>query len=165
MEQEPVVSQSDKSRQNKFARLVEAYQEELPERMRVIKAGWDEIKRRADHEELLETLCRNIHTLAGSAGTFGFVDLGNAARRLEQELVERTTGATLSTDQQGSIDAQLIALVELSRLPPAPRKEPIPEYRPDASEAEENRLIFIVEDDHNLAEMLAQQLGLLGWQA
>jgi HPt (histidine-containing phosphotransfer) domain-containing protein len=86
-----------------FAELIEYFRGELPDRVRALEAsaaGGD-----------LQTLERLAHQLKGAAPGFGFTDVGDAARRLEDGL--RRLGP-----DAGSLDRirdELEALVGLCR--------------------------------------------------
>ena len=46
----------------------------------------DRIAQHTDSEEAWQTLYRLLHTVAGSSGMFGYPELGNGARTLEQRI-------------------------------------------------------------------------------
>lgn len=54
-------------------------------------------------------LIRIAHSISGSAGIFGFADLGDAASRLEQLLVEESPG---DADQIGASRERLVAALK-----------------------------------------------------
>lgn len=86
------------------------YRRALPEKLAQLQALWDALERGAA-PAALSSLERQAHTLAGTAGTLGFRELGLAARALE-ELLARVGAdvATLSPAQRAEIALALAAL-------------------------------------------------------
>ena len=100
-----------------------------------------------------------VHGLAGSAGTFGFPALGEAARGLEELLVPLLNGESPSTHLGAEpIQRGLAAVRAASLLAPKsgtaalmpPTTQPATRYE---------RLIYLVEGDATLAASLAAQLA------
>jgi chemotaxis protein histidine kinase CheA len=83
------VSEPDDPIQNQLAKLKKKYAADLPQKVARVEeqvaaflaAGWS--------EELCFATYRQIHSLAGSAGTYGFAELGLAARTGEH-LIKRS---------------------------------------------------------------------------
>lgn len=62
-----------------------------------------------------ETAYRQAHTLAGSSGTYGFPEIGDAARMLEAILKERLESrAPLAPSRKVEVDGLLASLRELA---------------------------------------------------
>ena len=59
------------------------YRNMLPQRLEQINLLWHQVLKGEKVAEALPTLERCAHSLAGSGATFGFADLGDAARVLE----------------------------------------------------------------------------------
>lgn len=86
------------------------YQRALPGKVAKLQALWQAQDPGAAPPALGE-LERQAHTLAGTAGTLGFRELGLAARSLEALLVQAgAAGAALSPGQQSEIAQALAAL-------------------------------------------------------
>ena len=70
-----------------FAAFLDAqradYRNSLPQRLAQIESLWRQVLNDERSAETLATLERCAHSLAGSGATFGFADLGDAARALE----------------------------------------------------------------------------------
>lgn len=149
----------------KLEQLRAAYHAELPQRLDAIESCWAGVRSGHAAAAQVEELQRLVHSLAGSAGTFGMAALGQAARALEQAFSGRGSAANKPDAQQCTlVDAGVASLHELARQVPAAVVVPEPPAArgPDASEAE-NRLLFVIEDDAVLAETMAAQLGAFGW--
>lgn len=64
------------------------YRSALPGKVQEIQAHWAVIAAAADAPRPLEELRRLVHSLAGTAGTLGFHEVGQAAKALETLLEE-----------------------------------------------------------------------------
>lgn len=68
--------------------LNEKFRSKLPERLVDIRNCWLEARQKLDDEEIQKNLYRAVHSLAGSAGTFGFAEVGVSARQLLNAIKE-----------------------------------------------------------------------------
>ncbi|WP_395055048.1 Hpt domain-containing protein [Polaromonas sp.] len=86
------------------------YQRTLPEKWAQLQALWAAVSIGAAPPALAE-LERLAHTLAGTAGTLGFRDVGLAAKSLELLLTQAgESGAVLSPEQHAGISLAMAAL-------------------------------------------------------
>lgn len=88
-----------------------------------------ELERRAElmqqgsaGQAVLQDVCARLHRLAGSAGTFGFPELGDAARSLEKML---RAGSEKALDNPGA-DVPLLAIEKLMALRTLLASPPLP---------------------------------------
>ncbi len=153
------------ARQAKLQALHEAYAAQLPERLAAIDACRVRLRRGEDSAGQLHALHRLLHSLAGSAGSFGYARLGEQARALELELaplareglppgpevLARVEAGLKALQAAGEVQEAAVTVSPATDLPPV--------------EATENNRIIIVEDDLLLAGEIAAQLGLYGWEA
>ena len=63
-----------------LAVLRKGYARQLPEKIQRIEEACTSFWSQPWDEERCLTACRSAHSLAGSSGTYGFADLGKAAR-------------------------------------------------------------------------------------
>ena len=63
--------------------LRESYHHRLPERIRQVEGYWDLIRGGKRDQDTLISFHRLVHSLAGSAVTFGLDDIGRTAHALE----------------------------------------------------------------------------------
>lgn len=63
--------------------IAQAYRSRLPERLQAIADSLAQCEAQPDTTAHYDVLVRHFHTLAGSAGTFGFAELGARATELE----------------------------------------------------------------------------------
>jgi chemotaxis protein histidine kinase CheA len=66
-----------------LAELRKGYAKQLPEKIQRIEATCEAFFSQVWDEERCATAFRSAHSLAGSSGTYGFGDLGKAAKALE----------------------------------------------------------------------------------
>ncbi|MGO1692448.1 MAG: diguanylate cyclase [Marinobacter sp.] len=133
------------------------------------------IFRASEHPEATEELVvayQLLHRLAGSAGTLGFTQLGEQARKLEIALKPLADQVTAGADS-GRIQVQLKRLladgyaevfVGLGSLLGA--AEPISTgwHQPKPAEAGNQPVLLILEPDQELAELISQGLALYGYR-
>lgn len=62
------------------------YGRALPARIAEIESRWHDVAGGRASRDDLQELLRAAHSLAGSAGTFGYVAVGRGARQLEERL-------------------------------------------------------------------------------
>ena len=79
------------------------YKIQLPQKIGAIASDWQSLVVKWEPQNIIK-LHRNIHSLIGTSGTFGFGDISKTARKLE-ELFKDLLG---QKDENFSIDAQLI---------------------------------------------------------
>lgn len=66
-------------------KLKSEYKAQLPAKFEAITADWQAISKQWQVETMV-LLHRNVHSLIGTSGTFGFTDISKSARALETEL-------------------------------------------------------------------------------
>jgi HPt (histidine-containing phosphotransfer) domain-containing protein len=89
----------------------------LPEKVSDLQSLWDRLQSSND-QEVLKTLSRSAHNLAGSAGTFGFPVLSEKARGLEKILVQLQADYELGGSSKERITHLLNAINQLARQGP-----------------------------------------------
>lgn len=149
--------------------LHDTYATGLPEKVSQIHSGLDTLRSGWD-DELLRTLHRQVHSLTGSGATFGYAEVSDTARKLEQllkQLSEMNAGpghvwvqqiepllSALEQASQTSMTDVVTAVSTFSRI--QPRIVAHPENEP--------RLIFVVDDDTSLAREQCLQYKLHGYE-
>lgn len=104
-----------------MAALRKNFLEQLPEMTREALAAFARSTERPEAPELLDDARRRLHTMAGTLGTFGYLDLMRDVRMLE-ECVAPGEGATKGNG--ASLAASLGTKIErLVRTPERPRSE------------------------------------------
>lgn len=147
----------------KLRALQERFENELPARLDAIEQAWLTLK--AGISDDSDELHRVVHSLAGSAGTFGHARLGVHAKKLEQ-LIQQSGGAPAEDSTIEAITEALLRLRALAKEGPD-KSQAIEAPPPDMTAVglERPELIYVLEDDVNLAADTAQQLQLFGYHA
>jgi diguanylate cyclase (GGDEF)-like protein len=117
-----------------------------------------------ERQRLLQALREQLHRLAGSAGTFGFVQLGQQARELEQQ-AERWL-ERLQRQQQG-LGEFVAALQQLGSQPLAATavgEAPRPARKATRSD-DGSRYIYILEEEAAAGESMRLTLNNFGYRA
>ena len=102
---------------DKLALLHERYFEQLPGKVAEIEAAWSKLDLHTpDPFPILDELYRHVHSLTGSAGTFGADELSNTAKELQQYV--KTVIDSRNTISQNDYDLieRLINLVKKHSL-------------------------------------------------
>ncbi len=148
--------------------LREKYIRSLPDTIGRIEAHWSRALEDRSNREELSSLCGMLHMLAGSAPSFGFSEVGEAARSAETFVRGILDGgATLEDGAWERIEAALDALLAASvtsrceELASRRFEESVPD---SPFTRQEEQLIYIVDDDECLLQGLALQIGCFGFQ-
>lgn len=147
------------SKANKLRALQDIFIKELPARLETIQQMWNggEVTNNGEFHRL-------VHSLSGSAGTFGFPQLGDVARELELLIKQRNESiAKLEFDvliEQVLKKLQEIAEKGPDNIKPVTENSPTRKYNKDVKPP----LIYVLEDDVNLAEEIQQQLQHFGYK-
>jgi diguanylate cyclase (GGDEF)-like protein len=152
--------------QAKLVALSDAYAAQLPEKIQNLQQSFTHLSETEWDDRVFESFVRLVHGLIGSSRTFGFESLGDMARRLEEYLrplaqakvilnkgqrnhiskaIHEMHQAMLHRDVPLADQSGLIAIVQAGHDDVVPRR------------------IFVVEDEHELAEELKVQLGYFGY--
>lgn len=152
------VSKAMQELQNQFCNTLE-------HRIAELQSQYDKLTLSNWQQADLQELHHLVHSLTGSAGTFGLQSLSTASRQLEQQLKHIadqdrapspqvwTNIATLLKD----IESLSIKLLQMD----APKLAPIPE---NLSKRNRNPLVYLLEDDPEQAEHLALALREDGFE-
>lgn len=152
--------------QEKMQVLRAAYAAQLPGKIRQIEEACAGYQSRLD-EETLHALHLMVHSLTGSGATFGFSELSQVARVLEEDLkkiISRKTPA--NTEDFVEIHRQILGLKQMASNADSPAHvSPDLMATSSASVGFANaKLIYLVEDEAEQAGELALQLGYFGYE-
>lgn len=160
-----MADQGESSLQDKLQELEAIFAARLPGKMAELREALARCFEQAPEVENLHTLYRLIHSLAGSAGIFGFHELGVRVRELEYEfkpLVSASQWPGEELIRQGHKLEELLLWAEKN-----PKGEPAPsdadEAAGEAYELPPARLIFVAEQDPVQGEEIASQLEYFGF--
>ncbi len=147
---------------DKFRALQQKFMAQLPAKLTELQELWRAMQGNAiedDHESVHTLLQRQIHSLAGSAGTFGFTRLGKQACEVE---------ALLKAAQydNGLIENALNNLNRLQNEVPEPPSElASPRIFTAHDVTPLMSLVYVLEDDPLLGKEIAHQLIHFGYEA
>lgn len=108
----------------------------------------------------LEQLSQKLHKLAGSAGSFGFPELGKQAKKLE---LQAQTWLTTNRLDMGLLRIFAVAVAALDGQAQGDNAKKIPVVSQSAP-LKTNTLIYVLEDDLDIAEEVCMTLRHFGHQ-
>ena len=142
--------------------LRDAYAAQLPDKLALLNQVWSSLPSARWDEAGFNTLHRMVHSLSGSAKTFGFSGLGEAARSLELELNKFSQDCIAPDEAQRQYVVSMLG--QLQRL--SRGRDSVPDeagaLAPSCSPT--LRRIYIVDDEVLFAEGLSNQLGYFGYE-
>ncbi|MGC2061369.1 MAG: diguanylate cyclase [Thermodesulfovibrionales bacterium] len=145
----------------KLKGLRKVFETQLPGKFLQIEEAWDDLFRDGWDPQKAEEAAQLLHTLAGTAGTFGFSAVRGAARSMEVML--RTAISEGVVPAAGEHLAALKAACKETAvfLPEQAPQEAVPEAFPIRTDSDE---IFLVDDDPLVCESVAAQLRCYGYR-
>jgi DNA-binding response OmpR family regulator len=149
--------------QAKLKVLSESYATQLPEKLKQLEQTLNQLPPSGWDERGFQNLLRLVHGLIGSGKTFGFASLSDVARTLEAYLRQLAQAkAVISKDQRDHILGLMHELHQaaLHQDTSATNQSGVIAV---AQHIVSPRRIFVVEDEHELAEELKVQLGYFGY--
>jgi len=147
--------------QSKLQTLFAIYTKNLPDKIQSIERQWQTLLINWDTTQF-QNFHRDVHSLCGSAGTYGYAELSNAARQMEIFLKSLLANDTISIEQQEKITGfiEQLKLVLVEQLP-----KKIELFGIHSTEVSDNKLIYIVEQDKPLATELIESLNHAGYNS
>ena len=97
-----------------FEKLRVEYRRGMPEKLARVEKLWALVSASKSVGPPLKELCRELHTIAGSAGTFGLPQLSEAALAAETHLIASATVSEKGRQQM----ARLLVELKDASLPP-----------------------------------------------
>ncbi|HTT37063.1 MAG TPA: response regulator [Burkholderiales bacterium] len=153
---------------NALEQITEEFVRSLPGKLEEIASLWRSVNEEGAPPDLLDTLHRKVHSLVGSAGTFGLGRVAEAARALEREL-KRTSGTRPSpnlgdSSQLAGLVHELVCSAGQSRPSASPAPALPPSISGPADSADENKAIYLFADQAEWADGLSDQLENYGFE-
>lgn len=152
--------------QAKLIALSDTYAAQLPEKLKQLEQVLSRVSHTAWDEQGFQTFAGLVHSLIGSGETFGFSSLSKVARNLETYLRQLAQAKTaMNKDQRNNILGSIRELHQaaIHRDASLTDQSGLIAVAQPGQEAVPPRRIFVVEDDHELAEELKVQLGYFGY--
>ncbi len=153
--------------QKQLQALRDSYAAQLPERIVDIERDWRDLPNAAAPETAAYELYRKLHSMAGSAGTFGMPTLGEEAHRVELRLK-----AKLETPQdwpdaaRAEIEAGIATLRRLAaeHLPAGKQELPATTEAFPADNQQAGKLVYLMEEDASRFERIHNKLMHFGYR-
>jgi diguanylate cyclase (GGDEF)-like protein len=137
------------------------YTKSLPDKIAAIEAGWQRLQTHWD-ESNFQTYHREVHSLCGSAGTYGYLELSQCARQMEIYLKGLLNCKILSQVDQGKISDFVEALRIALENSPAQDSEICDS---ELEKQSENKVIYVLVQDKPSVEDILESLEYSGFQA
>lgn len=158
------MSEQEVNSVEKLRALQQAFEARLPERLGMIRSAWAGVQQGPDAPAALKELYRLAHSLAGSAGTFGYHRLGKAARQLEELLMQINGGVADVAGRVPAINSALALLAAFASEGQDNNHETAVTATAAAA-ANAKKRIHLLEDDPLLAAEIVNQLEHFGYEA
>ena len=151
--------------QMQLQQLRDGFAEAIPEKMTEIEAIWAKVQKGWGHgggvgSAEFQLLYRMAHSLVGNSGTFGFKDLSESARTLEQALADKAPQGKLQEAVQNLMESAARAL---RVSPPRPEYEDFQRIN-DLASSGQSPMVLVVDDDEFFSGELLLQLEGYGYR-
>ena len=158
----------------KLRKLREQFRTQMPERLDALRAAWSSVLVADDQPAALGEFHRLIHSLAGTAGTFGLPEISRRAREIEQRVVQLVEQGGPAVPADAENITRGLAELELPVAEPetitATSSSPTAEATVATgatgavASSDDGQCVFVIEDDQLLAGEIAAQLTAYGWK-
>lgn len=161
-------------------KLKSEYKAQLPAKIAAIKSDWESLNN-TWQGELMVQLHRNVHSLIGTSGTFGFNDISKTARTLEEQLKPllqgKQTSHKIDTDlyeRATNIINNITSLISPPNTPPAQTSDFSSDFGELDSQLSQTRnsgtvaqdiLIYYLDHEITAPELLLQNLLSYGFNS
>jgi len=152
---------------SRMQKLRESFAAQLPGKLAQIKENWEKVKVLGAQSEDTKQFALVLHTLAGSAPSFGFKEIGLIVREMEKLIKGVEGDATPSQDIKNKMATKIEELISSTSVQAKQEsvKVEVAKVATPAVDSENlNRLVFVVGSDKVLAEHLATQIGYFAYE-
>lgn len=146
--------------QEQLQGLHESFRQQLPERIQALDMAWRGLAKDGWNTDAARRMRLLLHSLTGSAGTFGFSNVSYASREAEIRLNILVEAAHAPTSVQLLQMSQLLGT--LKETASSERSEPLT-LPPKVSNPARN-LIYLADDDEGFALNTSLQLRVFGYE-
>lgn len=144
----------------KLQTLRNDYAARLPQEIQVLRDLVSKLAEPESQREALDQLNQKLHKLAGSAGSFGFPDLGKQAKKLELQAQVWLASKQLDMGML-RVFAVAVAALDGHVQSDSARKSPLVSQ---SAPLKTHTLIYVLEDDPDVAEEVCMTLRHFGHQ-
>lgn len=149
---------------NRLQKLRESFAAQLPEKLAQIGESWEQVKVLGAQSEETKKFALMLHTLAGSAPSFGFKEIGLIVREMEKLIKGIEGNAVPAQEIINKMATQIDELISSTGVQAKQESVKVEVSQNAANTESMNRLVFIVQSDSMLAEHLATQVGYFGYE-
>ncbi len=103
--------------QEKLCQLQQQYRAKLPQKIAALEQGWQKINQHPSDTGLYQNLIRDFHTLAGSAGSYGFDTVTALCR--ESENILKSNQPPFTAELTREIQHRLAAMKQSAMTKPS----------------------------------------------
>lgn len=145
----------------KLQALFVTYTKNLPNKIDNIDKLWMDLENNYT-QKLFHDFHREIHSLCGSAGTYGYTELGKSARKLEVYLKPILNNTTLSSEQKNDIKKLLNQLKE-NLVQVVPKK--ITDTTDQLVARSTTNIVYLLDNDEDSMVEIAKNITSSGYDA
>ena len=158
------MSTDELSYAEQLALLQQEYCSELPDRLQEIEDAWSSYQSSGWEQEGLKQLHYYIHRIVGSAATFGFLQLSESTRSIEQILKKQVQPGTIPTKELQQKLSKQVSLLQQQAKKNTVDVELNSFIQKTAKNDSEQPLIYLLEDDQSYAKKLVLQLSTYSYE-
>ncbi|MET3119704.1 diguanylate cyclase (GGDEF)-like protein [Undibacterium sp. GrIS 1.8] len=160
------MTEKNDSLQEKLRALENLFLEKLPLKMQEMEEALAHFLAKPEDKEALTILHRLLHTMAGSAGTFGFAEMGLQAREFEIRLKPLFAEEIWSLADLDTYAAELREYFVTALLNAKSKGATVQavDYLEKNSDKDASRLIYLVDDDNEITQSILVQLEQFGYE-
>jgi len=146
--------------QKKIEALHRLYSKNLPAKLQSIEKLWQEIQQHWDLPSF-QVFHREVHSLCGSAGTYGYMNLSKFARQMEQYLKAVLQKEVMDSTSQKKIST-FVSQLKTYAIPDTAKETLYLET--STSESPENKYVYIMESEAALSQQLLENIKAIGYK-
>ncbi|MDP3267887.1 MAG: diguanylate cyclase [Legionella sp.] len=147
--------------QKKLDQLIKNYSNNLPGKIQGIEHLWDQLQKNWELAKFHD-FHREVHSLCGSAGTYGYIELSKTAREMELFLKSILNVSVLTEVNRETITTLLNQLKSIASLELSLK---MPLLETESEELIENKCVYIMEQEEALVQQLNDGLKQLGFNS
>ncbi|MBC3861834.1 diguanylate cyclase [Undibacterium jejuense] len=156
------------SLQEKLRALEAVFLQKLPSKFDEIISALELFQHEPENKDALTVLHRHLHTMAGSAGTFGFAELGVQARVFESKVKPWLVITRPEQDELNAFASEVSKYFTLARgrlNTMASQEDDFVEQRPEVAHTDHHSsLIYLVDEDSEQQLAITTQLEHFGYE-
>ena len=156
------MSERKKSTEEKISDLRDEYVQSLSMRFAEMNNAYADILETTVQTDMLQNLEVLSHTLCGSAGTFGFGDIANYCKKIE-ELCKLLKSDSGNTNLMNEISKSFSQLEEAILSPKITDQTVLLEFTPGNGPQQIDKLIYLLDDDEHFSCDLKTKIEKYGY--